>query len=448
MPKRADELTALDVRRITHPGGHERNHLVAAGGAPGLYLQVTPGNARSWILRVVVHGKRRAIGLGAFPTVGLAEARELARAARLKVAEGIDPVEERKAARAAQAAAAARALTFSDAVGRYMTDKGAAFRSEKHRRQWRATLNGYAGPIIGAMPMDAIEVRDVLRVLRQPVPADHGRPAGPLWEARNETAARLRGRIERVIAWAGAAGLRALDAPNPAAWRGLLAELLPAPSRVQVVRHHAALSLADAPAWFEALRGREGIAARALEFVALTACRSGEARKMTWAEIDLAAALWTVPAARMKARRAHRVPLSPEAVALLEALPRFEGCPLIFPGARGKSLCDMSLSAVCRRMHADALAAGGKGWTDPQTGRPMVPHGARSLFRDWVAERTAYAGELAEIALAHRISSAVEAAYRRGDQMEKRRAMMADWAAFLSGREAARVVAFPSAARG
>ena len=195
MPRRARELGALDVKRLAHPGGHERNHLVAAGAVPGLYLQITPSQSKSWILRAVVGGKRRAIGLGSWPAVALAEARELAREARRKVASGVDPVEERKAARAALAAAAARTLTFAEAQARYLAAKASGFRSEKHRRQWAATLTGYAGPILGPMAVADIGVQDVLRVLMQPVEGGAGRKAGPLWEARNETASRLRGRI-------------------------------------------------------------------------------------------------------------------------------------------------------------------------------------------------------------------------------------------------------------
>lgn len=441
MPKRARELGPLDVKRAAHPGGHPRNHLVPVGGVAGLMLQITPTGAKSWILRAMVGGRRRAIGLGPWPEVALADARDRARAARARIGEGFDPVEERKAARAALVAAARRGLTFADAVDRYLKAKAGEFRNEKHKRQWQATLAAYALPDLGGMLVQDIEVPDVLRIL------------APIWTDKTETATRLRGRVEAVLSWATVAGHRTGD--NPARWRGALSELLPAPGKLAAVVHHPALSLTDAASWFAELRERDGMAARALEFATLTAARSGEVRGMTWAELDLSAALWTVPAARMKARREHRAPLTPDAVALLEALPRFDGCELVFPGARGRPLSDMSLSAVCRRMQDDAEAEAKErgqpveraGWRDPRSARPVVPHGLRSTFRDWCAER-GIERDLAEIALAHVVGSDVERAYRRSDMLDRRRAVMADWAAFLSGREAARVVPFPTAARG
>lgn len=425
MPKRARALGAADVRKAVHPGTHARNHLSPVGEVAGLYLQITPTGAKSWILRAMVGGRRREIGLGPWPEVTLAAARDRARAARARIGEGFDPVEERKAARAALAAAARPALTFADAADRYLAAKAGEFRNEKHKRQWRATLAAYALPELGAVPVEKIEARDVLRIL------------APIWTDKTQTATRLRGRVEAVLSWATVAGHRTGD--NPARWRGCLSELLPAPGRVAAVVHHAALSLSDAPGWFADLRAREGMAARALQFLALTACRSGEARGATWAELDLAAALWTVPAERTKARRLHRVALSPAAVALLDGLPRGEGRALVFPGARARPLADAGLSALCRAMDADAVAAGGAGWKDPRTGRAMVPHGLRSVFRDWCAEK-GVERELAEIALAHAVGAAIERAYRRSDLLDRRRAVMAAWADFLHGREVATVV--------
>lgn len=422
MPKQAAELGPLDVKRLVHGGGRS-SALVAVGGVTGLYLQITPNNAKTWILRMRIGNRRRDIGLGGYPTVTLAQARDKARDMRAKVEAGIDPVEERKAIKAALIASQKRGMTFADAVDHALAAKLDAFKNEKHRKQWRSTLDTYALPQIGKMMVQDIAVQDILRVLQ------------PIWPVKTETAARLRGRIEAVLSWATVQGHRSGD--NPARWAGNLKELLPAASAVKNSDNQPALALADVPAWFADLRKREGMGARALEFLALTAARSGEVRGATWDEIDLEAGIWTVPAARMKMKREHRVPLSSAALALLKALPRMQGNPLVFPAAKGGQLSDMTLSATMRRIHDAAKAEAGEsddaGYLDPRNKRPAVPHGLRSTFRDWVAERTNYPGDMAEVALAHRISNAVEAAYRRGDMVEKRRRMMEDWASFLTG---------------
>jgi integrase len=419
MPKVAEELTALDVKRLAHPGG-KRNVLFSVGGVPGLHMQLTPHGGRSWVLRAKVGTLRRDIGLGGFPAVTLSQARDKAREARAKIEGGIDPVEERKATKAALIAAQRRGLTFADAVDRCLAAKLDAFSNPKHRQQWENTLASYATPDLGPMLVQHITTQDVLRVLQ------------PHWTDRTETASRLRGRIEAVLSWATVAGHRTGD--NPARWAGNLKELLPAPSKVATEGNHPALALDDAPRWFAALQTREGFGARALELLALTATRSQEVRGALWDEIDLEKALWVIPGARMKMGKEHRVPLSARAVALLRALPRQEGNPLVFPAARGGQLSDMTLSATMKRMHESAVAEGGAGFLDRVSKRPAVPHGLRSTFRDWAAEKTTYPGDMAEVALAHRISNAVEASYRRGDMIEKRRRMMADWADFLSSR--------------
>jgi len=419
MPKVAQELTALEVKRLAHPGGN-RNVLVSVGGVPGLHMQLTPNGGRTWVLRVTVGMLRRDIGLGGFPGVTLAQARDKAREMRDKIERGIDPVEERKAIKAALVAAQRRGLTFKDAVDRALAAKLDAFKNPKHRQQWENTLATYAMPELGKMLVQDITTQDVLRVLQ------------PLWIDRTETASRLRGRIEAVLSWATVAGHRTGD--NPARWAGNLKELLPPPSKVATEGNHPALSLEDAPRWFAALQAREGFGARAVELAALTATRSQEVRGALWDEIDLEGGLWIIPAARMKMDREHRVPLSARAVALLRALPRLEGNPLVFPAARGGQLSDMTLSATMRRMHEADIAQGGTGYLDRVSKRPAVPHGLRSTFRDWVAEKTTYPGDMAEVALAHRISNAVEASYRRGDMIEKRRRMMGDWADFVAGK--------------
>lgn len=392
--------------------------MVAVGGVNGLYLQLTPKGGKTWVLRMLVGSRRRDIGLGGFPTVTLAQARDKAREARDKVERGVDPVEERKAAKAKLIEARRKGMLFSEAVDKALAAKLDAFRNEKHRAQWRSTLDNYALPEIGALPVGQVDTAAVLRCLQ------------PIWATKTETATRLRGRIEAVLSWATVAGHRTGD--NPARWAGNLKELLPAASKVAKESNHPALQLDNAPTWLVDLRKREGFPARALEFLALTAARSGEVRGAQWDEIDLERALWIIPAHRMKMQREHRVPLTAEAVALLEALPKLDGNALVFPSARGGQLSDMALSMLMKRQHTAAVAAGGNGYLDRVSKRPAVPHGLRSTFRDWVAERTQYPGDMAEVALAHRISSAVEAAYRRGDMIEKRRRMMGEWGGFLT----------------
>ena len=434
MPRVARELGPLDVKRLEHPG-KAYNVTFAVGGVSGLMLQITPNNGRSWLLRVQVGEKRREIGLGGYPDVTLAQARDRGREARDAIRRGIDPVETRKAAKAALIAAQRRGLTFVQAMETYLGGKLDGLSNPKHRAQWRSTLTTYALPELGGMLVAEIQVQDVLRVLT------------PIWTDKTETASRVRGRIESVLSWATVAGHRAGD--NPARWAGNLKELLPAAGRVAKSDNQPALTIDDAPRWFADLRHREGNGARALEFAALVAARSGEVRGARWSEIDLGKAMWVVPADRMKMDREHRIALSPAAMALLQALPRPEGVDLVFPAASGGELSDMTLSATMRRLQeaevlrlADLDRAQGRtppegprGYIDRTSKRPAVPHGLRSTFRDWVAERTNYPGEMAEVALAHRINNTVEAAYRRGDMIEKRRAMMAAWAEFLSGEK-------------
>ncbi|MEY8141204.1 tyrosine-type recombinase/integrase [Falsihalocynthiibacter sp. CO-5D18] len=421
MPRIANELSALEVRRLKHLG-KGRNVTFAVGGVSGLYLQVTPNDGRTWLLRAKVGDIRREIGLGGYPDVTLAMARERARDAKDQIRRGIDPVEERKAAKASLIAAQRRGLTFADAVGEYLAAKLDAFKNPKHRQQWRNTLTTYALPQIGFMLVQDITVQDILRVLE------------PIWRSKTETASRLRGRIEAVLSWATVAGHRAGD--NPARWAGNLKELLPARSKVAKVGNHPALQIDDAPRWLAALREREGMSNRALEFAALTATRSQEVRGARWDEFCTEAGLWIIPAERMKMDREHRVPLSKYALRLLEVLPRFEDNTLVFPAPRGGELSDMSLSAAMKKLHKKEIETGGIGFLDRVSKRPAVSHGLRSTFRDWVAERTHYPGEMAELALAHRISNSVEASYRRGDMIERRRAMMTEWAAHLRGQDA------------
>lgn len=403
MPRVAKELGALAVSKLKVPGWH------AVGGVAGLGLQVAPAGARSWVLRVVVAGNRRELGLGGFPTVQLAAARERARQAREQIAQGVDPIQAKKAAHSALKAAQARAVTFKTLAEQYIEAHEASWKNSKHAAQWSSTLTQYAFPVLGPMLVADIDTPAVLRVLE----AEPEKGKGTLWATRTETASRLRGRLETILDYATTKGLR--EGPNPARWKGHLALTLPSKRKVAPVVHHKAIPVGEVGKFMARLRAAEGIGARALEFAILTAGRSGEVRGATWAEIDLPAKLWTVPAERMKAKREHRVPLSDAAVTLLEALPRREGCEVVFYSTKGSALSDMTLTAVLRRLKVDATA-----------------HGFRSTFRDWAAECTSYPAEVAEMALAHAVGNAVEAAYRRGDLFEKRRAMMGDWATFLA----------------
>lgn len=388
MPKQTKELAAVQVSRL--PVG-----LHGVGGVTGLYLRVAPTGARNWILRVMVGGRRRDMGLGGWPDVPLAEARDRARVARRKLEEGIDPIEQRRSARDALRSVP----TFQWCAEQTIEAKRPEWKSAKHGEQWTATLTTYAYPVIGKTPVDQVELAHMVNVL------------SPIWTTKTETATRLRARLEAVIAWATASGFRRGD--NPARWRGNLDAVLPKPGKVAKVTHHAALPIEELPGFMRALRLREGTAARALEFAILTATRSGEVRGATWDEIDLDAAIWTIPAERMKAGKEHRVPLVPRVVELLRGLPRFAEVNHVFAATRGGALSDMSLSAVMKRMKVDA-----------------VPHGFRSTFRDWCSEMTNYPREVAEAALAHAIADKVEAAYRRGDLFDKRRNLMTEWEKF------------------
>jgi len=400
MPKKAKELGDMAVRNLKAPG------LYAVGGVAGLMLQVLDPRkgadgretqARSWVLRVMVGGKRRDMGLGGYPDVTLTGAREAARDARAKIERGVDPIEDRKALKSALRSVAAKVVTFEEAAAAYIAAHEKSWKNDKHRQQWTNTLTAHAYPHLGKLSVRDIELAHVLAALE------------PIWAEKTETASRLRGRIETVLDWATARGYR--DGLNPARWRGHLDKMLAAPNKIAKVKHRAALPFAKVPEFMVRLRAADGMGARALEFAILTATRSGEVRGARWSEVELEEKVWVIPDERMKAGREHRVPLSQVALDLLKALPRVDGLDLIFPSPTGKALSDMTLSAVMRRMEVDA-----------------VPHGFRSTFRDWAAERTNYPRDVAEMALAHTIGDKVEAAYRRGDLFEKRRRMMADWA--------------------
>jgi integrase len=370
----------------------------------GLYLQVTERGA-SWIYRYMLNKRAREMGLGPLALFGLAEARAKALDARKLRHEGIDPIEARHASRAQMRLDAAKAMTFKQCAEAHIKAHCAGWRNGKHAAQWAATLATYAGPVIGALPVQAVDTSLVLKVVE------------PIWTSKPETAGRVRGRIEAVLDWAKARGFRAGE--NPARWRGHLDKLLPAPSKVRRVEHHAALPYNDLPGFLVALRKQEAIAARALEFTILTASRTGETIGARWSEVDLLEKTWTVPEGRMKMGREHRVPLSARALAILEEMQahRLADDGFVFPGGKpGKPLSNMAFLMLLRRMKRDDVTA----------------HGFRATFKTWASERTAVQNEIVEAAMAHVVGSKVEQAYRRGDMFEKRRRLMQQWATFCT----------------
>lgn len=394
MPKRILEKTALEVSRLRTEGSH------AVGGVSGLYLHIV-GGSRSWVFRYLFMRQRRRMGLGSYPLVSLAEAREAARAALKLRNSGADPIKVRDDEREAARLAHAQRLAFDKAAEAYIAEHESTWRSLKHAQQWRSTLAMYVTPVMGDVPVSEVDQRLVLRVLT------------PLWKKKTETAVRVRGRIEQVLDWATAHGHR--SGPNPARWRGQLEHLLANPSKVAPVKHHAAVPVAKLPATYLQIAAIEGQSARALRFLILTAARSGEVRGMVWDEVDLDAGLWVIPKERMKAKREHRVPLSRQAVELLRAQSRDPLVEYVFPSQRKGPLSDMALTALMRRHALDA-----------------VPHGFRSTFRDWAGEMTHHPRDAVELCLAHAIDTKVEAAYRRGDMLEKRATIMQEWADYAA----------------
>ena len=384
------KLTALAARALSKPGRH--------GDGDGLYLNVTPSGSKSWVQRIVVDGRRRDIGLGPYPAVGLSRARSIAHDNRTAVAEGRDPVAEKREAARRRAPSIP---TFTEAAARVFELRRPTWSNAKHAAQWQSTLQTYAFPLIGHVAVDAITPADVMDAL------------APIWTCKPETASRVRQRMETVMDWAVTQGYR-LD--NPAG-RSLL-KVLPKTQRLK--EHHRALPYARVPGAVMQVREStaSSLAKLAFEFLVLTASRSGEVRAADWAEVDWESATWEVPAARMKARRPHRIPLSGRAMEILgQALELNDGQGLIFPGMRsGKPASEMVFTALLRRL-----------------GIPAVPHGFRSSFRDWVIEQTSTPWAVAEAALAHNVGNSTEAAYMRSDLFDQRRVLMGRWAEYVTG---------------
>jgi integrase len=402
MAREIERLTALKVEKFKADES-PRPGMYPDGG--GLYLRVTPEGARNWVLRFMLDRRPRWMGLGPLALYGLQEARAKALDARRKRHDGVDPIEARRAERARQRLDAAKAITFRQCAEAYINAHRAGWRNDKHAGQWTATLFSYAYPTIGALPVQAVDTGLVLKVLE------------PIWTVKPETASRLRGRLESILDFAKVREYR--DGENPARWRGHLDKLLPARSKVREVEHHAALPYAELSAFLVALREQEGIAARALEFAILTAARTGEVIGARWNEIDLLDKTWTVPAARMKARREHRVPLSARALTILDEMKAARhgdaSDTFVFPGRKPRTpLSNMAFLMLLRRMGHGTLTA----------------HGFRATFKTWASERTSVQNQIVEASLAHVIGDKVEQAYRRGDLFEKRRRLMQQWAAF------------------
>jgi integrase len=395
MARLTERLTARGVQTAK---AADRPLMLADGR--GLYLRVGPTGSKSWIFRYRHDGQRHDLGLGPYPDISLAEARERATAQRRLKIDGDDPLLVRRTKRDAARIEAAKAMTFKACAQGYIEAHRAGWRNEKHAWQWDNSLGKFAYPTLGALPVSAVDTGLVLKAIE------------PIWTTKTETASRVRGRIEAILDWATVRGYRQGD--NPARWKGHLDHLLPARSKVARVEHHAALPYPEIGRFIAELRQQGGTAARAMEFLILTAARTGEVIGARWREIDLAERLWTVPANRMKAGREHRVPLSSAALALLGQ--SGEPDAHVFPGVKGRPLSNMAMLMTLRRMGYAELTA----------------HGFRSTFRDWCAERTNFPAEVAEMALAHVVGDKVEAAYRRGDLFHKRRQLADAWAKFCA----------------
>lgn len=370
----------------------------------GLYLQIAKGGSKSWIYRYMLRGRTHAMGLGPCHLITLAEARDKAYEYRRQKFDGVDPLKKKREARKEEVRAAVAEVDFKHCAGLYIESHAVGWRNAKHAEQWHSTLSTYAYPVLGNTPVQSIDTAAVMRVL------------DPIWRTKTETASRVRGRIEAVLDWASARGYRSGE--NPARWRGHIENLLPKRSKVAKVVHHAALDYQAMPEFMAHLRKQAGITPRALEFLILTAVRTGEAVAARWSEVDWESQAWTIPADRMKAGREHRVPLDARCIAILAELKqeqrilKLDEFPYIFRGHRkGQHISNMTMLKLLGRM-----------------GHPnLTVHGFRSTFRDWVSESTQHSREVAEMALAHTISDKVEAAYRRGDLFLKRREVMQDW---------------------
>ena len=398
MPKIAKELSAMAVNKLTTPGRYP------VGGVAGLQLVVLPSGARCWVLRMRIGPKRRHMGLGPCRSVNLAQARDKARAAKAALDKGIDPIAERQKTKQSLLDSQALRKTFKQVATTYIDQRSKTWKGPKQANEWTMSFEKHVYPIVGSVNVAVVGQQHILQILE------------PIWHTKTNTASKLRGRLELVLSWAKARHYRSGD--NPARWKEHLEVLLAPPNKVMKVKHHPALPVAQMPAFTKQLRLLNTPLTHMLDFTILCASRSGEVRHAVWSEFDLNALVWTIPATRMKTNVEHRVPLSTDAVNVLQGLTRTQGVDHVFMQPSGKLFGEHSMS-VFLRTHMKVQA---------------VPHGFRSTFRDWVGDCTHWHKDLAELALAHEIENKVEAAYRRGDALEKRREMMQAWADFIGGR--------------
>jgi integrase len=416
-----DLLSAAKVRSVKKPGYYLDGR--------GLYLQVKGETSKSWLLKYSIDKRPRAMGLGSAFDFSLADARERRDDLRKLIKRGIDPLETKAAEKQAQKIEAAKAITFRAAAARLIASKRKGWKNAKHASQWAATLETYAYPVIGDLPVQAVDTGLVMKIL------------DPIWSTKTETASRVRGRIESVINAAKAYG--EFIGENPARWRGNLDATLANTSDVASVRNQAALSYAQLPAFLQDLRAREGIASEALLFQILTASRPGNAMGARWSEFDRGAAVWTIAGESMKGKKEHKVPLSADALAVLARMEKIKAGEFVFYSGDGdKPLSDAATGALIDRMNAANAKAGRAKWIDPQSGKAIVPHGFRSTFRTWAGDKTSFPREVVEKALAHLVGDETERAYDRGNLFEKRKDLMEAWAAFAAREHTADVLAF------
>ena len=400
MPKIAKPLSALEVKRLNKVGFH------AVGTVSGLGLSVTKEGTKSWVFRVSYGGERRKAGLGGYPSVSLAQAIEKARQIKTEIGNGTDPIQAKKTIKSNLIADRAKAKTFEECSKMFLATR--TFNNVKHGKQWEATLKTYAYPHIGSMLVGDIGIADIKSVL------------DPIWKSKTVTASRVQGRIKSIIDYAIVSGYR--EKANPAIWDGFLDSIYQSPKKLKDVEHMDSLPYVKLYDFLNALRKHNSISAKALEFLILTSVRSDSVRSATWKQIDLEAKVWTVPKIFTKTKkRDHTVPLSPQAMALLKSMPTFSGTDLVFPSTGLKKLSDSTISKLMREMYNN------KEFTDK-----AVPHGFRSTFRVWCLEQTTHSTELAELSLMHEVGDAVYKAYQRSDGLERRRAIMQDWANFMN----------------
>lgn len=410
MARTTRKLTTLQVAKLRKPGMHP-------DGA-GLYLQVTPGGARSWIFRYMLNGRAREMGLGSAATVGLAKARKKADQARALRDDGIDPIDAREADRRNARLEAAKGMTFADAAKAFLAAQGSVWSNKKHAKQWPSTLERYVYPVFGDMPVSEVDTQLVARAL------------DPIWHTKTETASRVRQRVEKILDWATTMGYRAGE--NPARWKGKLAHVFPAPSKIHEVQHHPSLPFAEVPSFMAKLRAQDGIASRALELTILTVPRTDMTIKMTWDEVDLENGIWSLSKERMKGRRPFRIPLPPSAIAVLQKMSEYRdrGEKFVFPGGKiGKPLSNNAMLEVLERMNYGHVTV----------------HGFRSSLRTWAAEQTDFSDTIGRMALSQTVGDKVDAAYQRGDLFDKRKALLEAWDSFSRSGEGSRVLQFPAA---